>query len=212
MKPLAYAACALALSGCAAPQTATIPPPAPVTCQAGADCDAKWSRAVGWIATNSAWKIQTQTDSLIQTYNSADDSPSPGFTVTKVATGQAGLYEIAMTGGCANILGCMPTVAESRSSFASFVNGPGSAVAQGASQGPSTFVWVRKDGQKIHGNPVLEQRDEASRTKCTAEASSHGSAGSAGFEAAFMACRSRDGYLIMTIGEAERRAKSVAGK
>jgi hypothetical protein len=88
-------------------------PARPITCRAGPDCDVKWSRAVAWVANNSRWKIQTQTDLLVQTFNSADSSPSPSFTVSKTASGD-GLYEISLNGGCANLFGCIPTIPESR--------------------------------------------------------------------------------------------------
>jgi hypothetical protein len=97
--------------------------PSVITCQAGADCDTKWSRATDWITKNSAWKIQRQTDALIQTYNSINDSPSPGFKVTKVAAAQPGTYEIDFTGKCSNMWGCVPTVASARATFADFVTG-----------------------------------------------------------------------------------------
>jgi hypothetical protein len=49
----------------------------PITCQAGADCDAKWSRATAWIAQNSAYKVQTASDSIIQTMGPLPNDPSP---------------------------------------------------------------------------------------------------------------------------------------
>jgi hypothetical protein len=127
--PRLFVVCALVvLAGCTIdPQEgstqASASPPAPVTCQAGADCDAKWSRAIEWIKKNSAWKIQRQTDVLIQTYNSINDSSSPGFKVTKVAASQPGTYEMDFTGKCSNMWGCTPTVAAARAHFADFVTG-----------------------------------------------------------------------------------------
>jgi hypothetical protein len=110
-----------------APQASA--PLAPINCRAGADCDAKWSRAVGWVATNSRWKIESQSDTIVQTSDSVDGSLSPSFTVTKVATSDQSVYEIVFDGGCENILRCEPTVAESRAKFAAFVNVPGSSEA-----------------------------------------------------------------------------------
>lgn len=110
-----------------APQ-ASAPPP-PINCRAGADCDAKWSRAVSWIATNSRWKIVSQTGTIVQTSDSSDGSLTPSFTVTKVATADLSVYQIVFDGGCDNIFRCEPTVAESRTRFAAFVDGPGSSAA-----------------------------------------------------------------------------------
>jgi hypothetical protein len=110
-----------------APQASA--PPALINCRAGADCDAKWSRAVGWITTNSRWKIESQSDTIVQTSDSVNGSLSPSFTVTKVATADPSVYEIVFDGRCENILRCEPTVAESRAKFAAFVNVPGSSEA-----------------------------------------------------------------------------------
>ena len=57
---------ATGLAGCiTAAEQAT--PIRPITCTAGADCDAKWSRAASWIALNPTWKIKTRTDQFIET-------------------------------------------------------------------------------------------------------------------------------------------------
>jgi hypothetical protein len=110
----------LLLAGCSYSLQMGEPPPEPITCKAGPDCDAKWSRAISWITTNSYWKIQSQTDQLIQTSNSVGSTPHPSFTVTKLAK-ENGIYEITFAGACDNSIGCDPTVAESRASFARFV-------------------------------------------------------------------------------------------
>lgn len=108
------------LTGCAsAPQQAAAPI-RPINCKAGPDCDAKWSRAVSWIATNSGYKIRSQTADLIQTMGPTDSSPTAAFTVTKVATAP-GSFDITFAGGCDNVFGCIPTVAESRAAFADFI-------------------------------------------------------------------------------------------
>ncbi len=189
----------LLVSCAAATQQASAPPPPPITCQAGPDCEAKWSRAIGWVATNSQWKVQSQSDFLIQTYNSIDDSPSPSFTITKVATGQPGSFEISFNGGCANILGCVPTVAESRVSFAAFVNPAGAAATQQA------LVWARKDHRRITGNAALEKQDQADRAKCQADANTKGQPGNPAFEEAFKACMNVRGYVIMPLAEAQQQ-------
>jgi hypothetical protein len=89
---------------------------------AGADCDAKWSRAAAWIATNSNLKIQTRTETIVQTAGPVPSEPTPAFTVTKVARGD-GRYEITFNGGCGNTSRCVPTIPESRARFTEFVLG-----------------------------------------------------------------------------------------
>jgi hypothetical protein len=113
-------AIALVLGACASAQPNVVAPVQPITCTKGPDCDAKWSRAVSWVANNAAYKVQTQTDSIIQTMGPLPDDPRPAFNITKVATGPAS-YEITFGGGCDNFLGCIPTVPEARARFANFV-------------------------------------------------------------------------------------------
>jgi hypothetical protein len=45
-------------------------------------------------------------------------------TITKNTTLQSGVYEIDFVGGCSSILSCIPSVAESRVRFASFLLAP----------------------------------------------------------------------------------------
>jgi PDZ domain-containing protein len=113
-------AIAFLLANCASAPTQQAAAPRPITCKAGPDCDAKWSRAVSWVTTNSSFKIQTQTESIVQTMGPLRSDPSPAFTVTKVAVGNDS-YEITFTGGCGNIFGCIPTIPESRINFTNFV-------------------------------------------------------------------------------------------
>jgi hypothetical protein len=107
-------------AACSSTARLDAPPPQPITCRAGPDCDAKWSRAIAWVAVNSRWKIQTQTDLLVQTFSSTEGSPNPSYTVTKTA-GADGLYEISLNGGCDNFIGCNPAIPEARAKFADFV-------------------------------------------------------------------------------------------
>jgi hypothetical protein len=69
---------ATGLTGCiTAAEQAT--PIRPITCTAGADCDAKWSRAASWIALNPAWKTKTRTDQFIET---TGHDTLPAFAIT----------------------------------------------------------------------------------------------------------------------------------
>ena len=110
----------LLVCGCASSEVQP-PPPQPIICTAGADCDAKWSRAQAWIAKNSPRKTSAQTDTVVTTQSLFSES-APVFTVTKVARGQ-GRYEITFNGGCGNQSRCVPTVPESRARFTAFVLG-----------------------------------------------------------------------------------------
>jgi hypothetical protein len=130
MRIAAVLALGLALTACAS-QEAQLVPPQPIMCTSNADCRAKWARAVSWINANSTYKIQTLTDTVIQTTGPQGADPIPAFAVTKVARGE-GRYEITFNGDCGNRLRCEPTIAESRARFTEFV------LAQGPSPQSAT--------------------------------------------------------------------------
>jgi len=115
------------LSGCArlSPQQEAILQQAanrPITCQAGKDCEEKWSQAVYWVKQNSAYKFRTVSDNVIQTMGPLPDDPSPAFTITKVATGNNS-YALDFDGGCDNMFGCVPSLLILKASFADYIIG-----------------------------------------------------------------------------------------
>src|SRR2546427_8369826 len=100
------AAAALALCGCitAEQQASVAEPPKPITCHAGPDCDAKWSRAATWVTEHSKYKLETSSESLIQTSGPGafETDSSPAYKITKVAMGP-GEYTIEFAGGGGNL-------------------------------------------------------------------------------------------------------------
>jgi hypothetical protein len=96
--------------------------PAQITCQAGRDCDLKWQKAYKWVIESSGLKLHTKTDGLIKTEESPKVSRTLVVTITKNPTSQSGTYEIYFIGGCSSALSCIPSVTESRASFANFVS------------------------------------------------------------------------------------------
>jgi hypothetical protein len=93
-----------------------------VTCQAGPDCDVKWKRAYTWVVERSGLKLKTKTDGMIKTVESPGATRTLVVTITKNPTSQSGTYEIDFIGGCSSTLSCVPSVEESRTSFATFVS------------------------------------------------------------------------------------------
>ncbi len=96
-----------------------------ITCKAGFDCDLKWKMAAKWATESSGVKVQTTTDTVIKTAQSAQDSRILAFTITKNQTPQPDVYEIDFVGGCPSILSCMPPVSEARAAFAKSILTPG---------------------------------------------------------------------------------------
>lgn len=125
LKQILICALVITLSSCVSPQQqAAINEQAQrqITCMQGEDCDIKWGRAVAWVAKYSSWKIQLQSDLIIQTYSAVGGSPSPGYLVNKVPLGN-GRFHITLTSGCDNIFGCVPDHTTSLASFNQFVGG-----------------------------------------------------------------------------------------
>ena len=83
----------LCLAACA-----TAPDDRVIVCNAGADCDAKWSRAMDWLQANSSWPVRSQTDTVIVT-EGPEDTAKPAFEVTKVAQDD-GSVRISMRAWC----------------------------------------------------------------------------------------------------------------
>jgi hypothetical protein len=114
MKKLLFTTVSLCLVGCATTPSPerqallsefqnTIP-----TCEKDVDCDVKWDAAQLWVVHHAAYKIQTSTNVLIETYN-AVNSADTGFMVqvTKEPLG-GGKYQILVNIHCANMFGCVP--------------------------------------------------------------------------------------------------------
>jgi hypothetical protein len=93
-----------------------------VTCQAGTDCDLKWKRAYTWVVERSGLKLKTKTDGMIKTADGPGVTPTLVVTITKNPTRQSGTYELDFIGGCSSSVSCVPSVEESRTSFANFVS------------------------------------------------------------------------------------------
>jgi len=103
----------LCLAGCATTNR-------PIPCTAGADCNAKWSRAMQWLQQNSSWKVQTSTDSQLLTEGPLDTA-KPAFEVTKAARDD-GRIEITMRAWC-GASGCETLIPDLEKSFRTYVNG-----------------------------------------------------------------------------------------
>jgi len=79
---------------------------APV-CSGEADCNAKWEAAQLWIVHHAAYKIQTVTNVLIETYNPGPNEPAIAVRVTKEPQG-GGKYKLLVNIWCNNMFGCTP--------------------------------------------------------------------------------------------------------
>ena len=118
------AALILSLSGCvsvATPQQrAQIAATTPV-CHGKKQCEAAWAAARNWVTDNCGMKIETYTDSFLQTFNSSDSASTDlACSVSKTPLPSGG-YTIQATMGCNNFLGCEPGATKSMLRFNKYV-------------------------------------------------------------------------------------------
>lgn len=95
---------------------------APLTCSGKEECDRYWQRAQAWIALNSAYKIQTQSDATLQTHGPINSRVELAYTITRVPEAN-GSARILIAPSCGNIFGCSPNPAEAIVSFKRYVKG-----------------------------------------------------------------------------------------
>lgn len=75
------------------------------TCINKDDCSAKWDAAQLWVVHHAAYKIQTASNVLIETFNPGDGDTGLAASVTKEPTG-AGKYKLLISLWCGNMFGC----------------------------------------------------------------------------------------------------------
>ncbi|WP_061158644.1 hypothetical protein [Caballeronia temeraria] len=97
----------------------------PLTCMSKAECDAWWARAQVWVTNHSEYKLQTVTDSVIQTAGPSSGKRALAYQVTKTPTNE-GTATIGFAAHCDNPLGCQPNPWQAGADFKQFIkNGPG---------------------------------------------------------------------------------------
>jgi len=108
------------VSGCAtAPQdnqrTAELQRTIP-TCEGVDDCNAKWESAQLWVVRNAGFKIQTQSNVLIETYNATGGTTDLAVRVMKEPQGK-GKYRLLVDVWCDNMFGCIPNAMDTALRF-----------------------------------------------------------------------------------------------
>lgn len=112
----------LILSGCAAKEDPSLVAAAnaPLVCEGKSQCDLYWQKAQAWVATNSAWKIQTANDTIINTYNPAPNAATLGYQLVKTPLGNE-RYEIIVQTSCGNMFGCIPSGVQQTAALKGYV-------------------------------------------------------------------------------------------
>lgn len=104
---------------------------APLTCMSKAECDAWWGRAQVWVTNHSDYKLQTVTDSIIQTAGPSGGKRSLAYQITKTPSNE-GTATIGFAAHCDNMLGCELNPWKAGADFKQFVRGGASPQAGAA--------------------------------------------------------------------------------
>ena len=89
-------------------------------CTNKTQCDLYWQRAQAWVANNSEYRLQTVTDTIIETYGPLAARSGLAFRITKVPDDKEGARIYALP-ACSNVFGCSPTPADAVIAFRRFV-------------------------------------------------------------------------------------------
>ena len=92
----------------------------PLLCTNKGQCDLYWQRAQAWVANNSGYRLQTVTDTVIETYGPEATRTGLAFRVTKVPDDKEGARIYALP-ACGNVFGCSPAPADAVVAFKRFV-------------------------------------------------------------------------------------------
>lgn len=114
------------------------------TCSGTEDCNAKWEAAQLWVVKNSGWKIQTQSNVLIETYNATGSSPRIAVRVTKEPLGD-GKYQFIVNVWCDNIFGCQPNAWDAALDFNRQIAGISNAFNNSAPDASGKTTDIGKD-------------------------------------------------------------------
>ena len=93
----------------------------PVLCVGKAQCDIYWQRAQAWVANNSEYRLQTVTDTIIETQGPLVARTGLAFRVTRVPDDKDGARIYILT-ACGNAFGCSPTSSDAVTAFKRFVS------------------------------------------------------------------------------------------
>ena len=92
----------------------------PVLCVGKAQCDIYWQRAQAWVVNNSEYRMQTVTDTVIETQGPALGRSALAFRVTRVPDDKDGA-RIVVIAACGNVFGCKPESSAAVTAFRHFV-------------------------------------------------------------------------------------------
>ena len=110
------------ISGCQMPAPGGANPASaePLLCTNKSQCEVYWQRAQAWVANNSEYRLQTVTDTIVETYGPLAGRTGLAFRITKVPDDKDGA-RIYLLPACANAFGCSPSSTDATAAFKRFV-------------------------------------------------------------------------------------------
>jgi hypothetical protein len=122
MKAICIGVAALLLSGCAAqlPRDVTDAAMAPMYCRGKVQCDRAWQAAQAYIAMHGEYRLQTTTDTVIQTYGPMPNQVQLAYMAIKEPIGPEDA-QIKVTARCANLFGCTKPPMQAMADFKQYV-------------------------------------------------------------------------------------------
>ncbi|HZZ06394.1 hypothetical protein [Paraburkholderia sp.] len=156
-KGLLAALCLVATAGCSTQgqvnpdvmQIATTP----LTCSNKTECDVWWQRAQTWVTSHSKYKVESATDTLIQTAGPDGGKRALAYQITRTPNPD-GTATIGFAAHCDGSLGCKPNPWEAGADFKEYVRGTATAAPQSdekTSQPAPTAMHPDASGQSIPG-------------------------------------------------------------
>lgn len=90
----------------------------PVECASPAECEIAWQKATEWVAQRCAFKIRTETESLVETDGPlAAPSNAVACRLERIPAGETGSAQLELTASCGNWFGCTPEPLYLRAAF-----------------------------------------------------------------------------------------------
>jgi hypothetical protein len=81
----------------------------PLVCSGAENCDAAWIKAVDWVGQHCAFKVQTRTDSVVETEGPLEaPNTDVACRVERVPLPESGAARIELTPSCGNWFQCEP--------------------------------------------------------------------------------------------------------
>lgn len=93
----------------------------PLGCVDRTQCELYWQRAKVWISSNSYYRVQLSSDSVIETYGPMAGRMELAYRILKIPDG-AGGARITVTAECGNVFRCSPAATDAIVAFKRFTS------------------------------------------------------------------------------------------